>query len=264
MSADEKMSPLAEAMIKYLDCPCEYLAPANHDENIMRAYTEAKERGGKEGFIPVMVTADDENLLLMLIANIGSNDAFIAGKYNFDIEDVRAYRWKMLSQPVVDANEIFSDNIDRVKRWLNEGIFDSMCTDGEQDILDAEPGNALSSYWDYPGQTLPLILAEIPVKNPWEIFAYVPFGGWNECPGTQELMSAGMAWYKKYKAVPAMITSSQLEFVLPEPVDREGAAKAALDHLAFCIDIMPMSSGDALKYLTDYISISTVWSFWWD
>ena len=25
-------------------------------------------------------------------------------------------------------------------------------------------------------------MAKIPVKNPWEIFAYLPFGNWNECP----------------------------------------------------------------------------------
>ena len=37
--------------------------------------------------------------------------------------------------------------------------------------------------------TYPLILAKIPVKNPWEIFAYLPFGNWNECPNTPELMA---------------------------------------------------------------------------
>ena len=31
----------------------------------------------------------------------------------------------------------------------------------------------------YKRQTYPLILAKIPVKNPWEIFAYLPFGNWN-------------------------------------------------------------------------------------
>ena len=35
---------------------------------------------------------------------------------------------------------------------------------------------------DDTGMTYPLILAKIPVKNPWEIFAYLPFGNWNECP----------------------------------------------------------------------------------
>ena len=37
--------------------------------------------------------------------------------------------------------------------------------------------------------TYPLILAKIPVKNPWEIVAYLPFGNWNECPDTPELMA---------------------------------------------------------------------------
>ena len=25
--------------------------------------------------------------------------------------------------------------------------------------------------------------------SPWEIFAYLPFGNWNECPDTPELMA---------------------------------------------------------------------------
>ena len=42
-----------------------------------------------------------------------------------------------------------------------------------------------SSYWNSDNNmTYPLILAKIPVKNPWEIFAYLPFGNWNECPDT--------------------------------------------------------------------------------
>ena len=45
-----------------------------------------------------------------------------------------------------------------------------------------------SNYWDDDTEmTYPLILAKIPVKNPWEIFAYLPFGNWNECPNTPEL-----------------------------------------------------------------------------
>ena len=41
--------------------------------------------------------------------------------------------------------------------------------------------NRISCYWDSDtDMTHPLILAKIPVKNPWEIFAYLPFGNWNE------------------------------------------------------------------------------------
>ena len=51
--------------------------------------------------------------------------------------------------------------------------------------------------------TYPLILAKIPVKNPWEIFAYLPFGNWNDCPDTPDLMAAAKYWFEQYGAVPA-------------------------------------------------------------
>ena len=55
--------------------------------------------------------------------------------------------------------------------------------------------------------TYPLILAKIPVKNPWEIFAYLPFGGWNECPNTPELMAVAKYWFEpvSYTHLPAYL-----------------------------------------------------------
>ena len=61
--------------------------------------------------------------------------------------------------------------------------------DWDEEILGEMEGgyenNRFSCYWDSDtDMTYPLILAKIPVKNPWEIFAYLPFGNWNDCPDT--------------------------------------------------------------------------------
>ncbi len=43
--------------------------------------------------------------------------------------------------------------------------------------------NKLSGFLDFSTKkSMELILAKIPTEKPWEIFAWVPFGGWNECP----------------------------------------------------------------------------------
>ena len=68
--------------------------------------------------------------------------------------------------------------------------------------------------------TYPLILAKIPVKNPWEIFAYLPFGGWNECPNTPELMAVAKYWFEQHGAVPAAMSHDELEFDPPGPCPR--------------------------------------------
>ncbi len=77
--------------------------------------------------------------------------------------------------------------------------------------------------------THPLILAKIPVKNPWEIFAYLPFGNWNDCPDTPELMAAAKYWFEQYGAVPAAMSHDELEFLLPAPVHKEKAMDAAVE-----------------------------------
>ena len=113
--------------------------------------------------------------------------------------------------------------------------------------------------------TYPLILAKIPVKNPWEIFAYLPFGGWNECPNTPELMAVAKYWFEQHGAVPAAMSHDELEFLLPAPVPEEKAMDAAVELYGFCPDVIDQGPEDAtVGALADVLRQSTVWYFWWD
>lgn len=113
--------------------------------------------------------------------------------------------------------------------------------------------------------TYPLILAKIPVKNSWEIFAYLPFGGWNECPNTPELMTVAKYWFEKYGAVPAAMSHDELEFLLPTPVSQEQAMENAAEQYGFCPDIVVQEQDDpTVCNLADTLWQSTVWYFWWD
>ena len=111
----------------------------------------------------------------------------------------------------------------------------------------------------------PLILAKLPVKNPWEIFAYLPFGNWNECPDTQSLMAVAKYWFEQYGAVPAVMTHDELEFLLPTPVSQEKAMDAAVEQYGFCPDVIDQGPEEAtVGALADVLRQSTVWYFWWD
>ena len=110
--------------------------------------------------------------------------------------------------------------------------------------------------------TYPLILAKIPVKNPWEIFAYLPFGKWNECPDTLELMAAAKYWFEKYGAVPAVMSHDELEFNLPEPAGKEDVMELAAEQYGFCPDMD--QNFEQIGALADTLWQSTVWYFWWD
>ena len=117
--------------------------------------------------------------------------------------------------------------------------------------------------WTALSWTIPLVLAELPAKNPWEVFAWTPFGGWNECPAPEEQVAVAKYWFEKYGAVPGVMTMDVLEYTVPAPVGREAAMELAQEQYAFCPDIVDQGCG-SVGLLADILSKSTTWFFWWD
>ncbi|OUO66094.1 hypothetical protein B5F55_14565 [Anaerotruncus colihominis] len=254
-------SELAEALMEYLDCECTYFPSMKDDDPIMAAYGYAKRESVKEGFVPVLIKADDETLLECLVMNADpKNDADI---YEFDLKAVTEYRKKMLSTPVKDGKAVLEELTGQRKEEAED---DDMDWDEEVmgEMEGGEPNDRFSSYWDDDTEmTYPLILAKIPVKNPWEIFAYLPFGNWNDCPDIPELMAAAKYWFEQYGAVPAAMSHDELEFLLPAPVPKEKAMDAAVELYGFCPDLDQNEDG-SIGSLADALWQSTVWYFWWD
>ena len=251
-------SEVAQAIMEYLDCECTYFPSMADDDPIMSAYSYARRLGVREDFIPVLIKPD-ETLLECLVMNADpENDADC---YEFNPKAVEEYRKKMLSAPVKDGKAVLEELTGQRKEEAEE---DDM--DWEEEIIGEIDGginnDRFASYWDSDtNMTVPLILAKIPVKNPWEIFAYLPFGNWNECPDTLELMAVAKYWFEQYDAVPAAMSHDELEFLLPAPVPKEKAIDVAVEQYGFCPDLDQNAS---IGTLADTIHQSTVWYFWWD
>lgn len=256
-------SKVAQAIMEYLDCECTYFPSMKDDDPIMAAYGYSKRDSAQEGFVPVLIKADDETLLECLVMNADpENEADI---YEFDLKTVTEYRKKILSAPVKDGKAVLEELTGQRKEEAED---DDM--DWDEEILGEMEGgydnNRISCYWDSDtDMTHPLILAKIPVKNPWEIFAYLPFGNWNDCPDTPELMAAAKYWFEQYGAVPAAMSHDELEFLLPAPVPKEKAVDAAVELYGFCPDVIDQGPEDAtVGALADVLRQSTVWYLWWD
>ena len=256
-------SEVAHAIMEYLDCECTYFPSMADDDPIMSAYSYAKRESIKEGFVPVLIKADDETLLECLVMNADpENDADI---YEFDLKTVTEYRKKMLSAPIKDGKAVLEELTGQRKEEAED---DDM--DWEEEVLGEMEGgyenNRISCYWDSDtDMTHPLILAKIPVKNPWEIFAYLPFGNWNDCPDTPELMAAAKYWFEQHGAVPAAMSHDELEFLLPAPVSQEKAMEVAAEQYGFCPEIVDQEQDDpTVGNLADVLWQSIVWYFWWD
>ena len=254
-------SEVAHAIMEYLDCECTYFPSMADDDPIMSAYSYAQRLGVREGFVPVLIQADDETLLECLVMN--ADPEHDADCYEFDLKTVEEYRKKMLSAPVKDGKAILEELTGQRKEEAEDDDLD-----WEEEVLGemegGEPNDRFANYWnDDTGMTYPLILAKIPVKNPCEIFAYLPFGNWNECPDTPDLMAVAKYWFEQHGAIPAAMSHDELEFELPTPISKERAMEVAVEQYGFCPDLDQNEDG-SIGSLADVLWQSTVWYFWWD
>ncbi len=255
---DENSVDLLPAMVNYLGCRYTLFPPCENDSALMSAYAQARIRGAHEGFVPVILSIDKtllENLIY--VSNSTQDDA----EFGFDIDKLSAYRSAMLSMPLPDGKRVLAEYIEQCRTDAEEADVDF----DEEIVGEVTPNQPLTrfiSYWNAEEKrTEPLILAEIPVNKPWQVFAYLPFGGWHECPNTTELMAAAKYWYKKYGAVPAAIGKDELEFFVDRPANADDALPLALEMYGFCPDL---DQNSRIGELAGSLDGSTVWYFRWE
>lgn len=250
-------SPLARVMMEYLDCPCHFFPAQREDTAILTAWEESQRRGDREGFVPVLVTVNKAlwESLRMNACDEGED------LYRFDMGQVKRYRQKVLGAALPDAGEVLERYLpfcpSQVQKWVKAPV--------PAVIPEGEPS---CSFWGYKnfttGMTQPLLLAEIPTAKAWNVFAWLPFGGWNCCPDTPALMAVTRRWRKRYGAVPAVISSDILEYRVPFPAGPEAAWELAKEQSIFCPDSLDTDADSPLAKLAASLVGATVWSFWWD
>jgi len=277
MGKNKKM--LREALIEYLDCPCRIFKPEEDDSVLMEAYKEAAERGKQEGFTPVLVCYDNiETMLETLLENAGQKQQD-SRDYSFDIEAVRAFRQDMCKKKLPEGKAVLEEWIKNYAEYFEEyedeeydyeEDYEDEEYDYEEDYEDEEYG-CEEDYEDEDEESIifsacrssSTVLAKIPTAHPWEIFAWLPFGGWNECPDTEALMAVSKYWFEAYGAVPAAVSHDVLEYLAPEPVEKQDARILAREMIAFCPDIIEQGEAEPGE-LAESLTESAIWFFWWD
>ena len=124
-----------------------------------------------------------------------------------------------------------------------------------------------SSYlsFDEPVLAEDTLLLKVPAQNPWEIIAWIPMGGWNECPPPEHMISVCKYWYEAYGAIPAVFTHDEMEFYAPKKLNGVDSLEAAKEHYAFCVDRVDQGTQSCtLSELAAGLEESERWYFWWD
>ena len=55
MKKPNTFANLTQSLIRYLNRPCQSFEPMEDDDPIQNAYRQARDRGAREGFLPVLV-----------------------------------------------------------------------------------------------------------------------------------------------------------------------------------------------------------------
>ena len=244
INADE-ISADMQKLIDALGCPYEYFPKGSSPDKVINAYEDAFAKCEMGGFTPVIVTSDyiQRNLV------------------NTDIDKLKEQKEILLKTREFNAQNWFTN---KLTEWKNELGTNWNETVGEVVCEKEDTSKNFSGFIDFSNsKSKECILAKIPTNEPWEVFASLPFGGWNECPNQDEILWISKYWYERCKAVPAVVSSDILEFSVPPVKDKEAALGVALEHFAFCSDIV-FQGFDTIGRLAGKLMQSTVWYFWWD
>lgn len=107
-------------------------------------------------------------------------------------------------------------------------------------------------------------LGVIPCQNPWEVFAWLPFGDWNYVPTDAQLTAVFKSWWDRFGAVPALVSTDVIEFWVDRPVtDPVVACELAMEMFYLCPDIVDQGT-ETVEALANQILNANVWYFWWD
>lgn len=243
-----KPSANAQKIIDWLGCECEYFPAGKPAQFIHSTYEDAFAKKEMGRYTPVIIVVSDvlsEWLDMML-----DEPGMTAGKR----------REQLLNSELPDAQGWFTEKLGEMKEQYGE----------YWDEITADSGNTgdkidrLSGFVDFgTKKAAEVVLAKIPTDKPWEVFAWLPFGGWNECPEPEVMIAAGKYWYQKFGAVPAVISHDILEFAAQPVKDKSAAVGLALEQYAFCSDLIDQGFQE-LCILADVLTKSSVWFFWWD
>lgn len=242
------VSDTAKEILSRVKFPNRVFPAGESAEIVNKEYKKACVRGKKEGFVPILVVADET--LAEWLGILDDEDSYSVEKA---LKEELADGEKILQQRCAEYEEDLED----------DGV------SGDEFRGEMQGGDTLDYISSIESFSIDgieeTILFEIPVKNPWEVIAWMPMGGWNECPDVSDMMAVSRYWYEKYGAVPAAFSHDTLEYVLDKPIGDEEAWELAREHYAFCPDrVDQCTATGTLGEVADCLRKSSVWYFWWD
>ena len=253
-----------------LDCEVIPVAPNTNPRQLVETYLNLWKQGKEQKFTPVIVTADD---ILQFTPVIVTADDILLEKFEIDLEDLdlpftkegmKIYREKILAEAQkLNGADFYKEE---KKELLGEVSADEIQWEAPED-----EELMFSAYLDidYDDESKSKIkedvaIVKLPTEKSYEAFAWLPMGGFNDCPLPSEMTAMAKYWHEKHGAELATITYDTAEFYLNQPVsDKEALVELAIEQYLFDVDIVEQGVGD-VESLVETLYQNKQWYFWWD
>lgn len=288
--SEPTMSETYRHFTRLFPYPHERIPAGTPAADAMARYDELAELGRAEGFVPFFLNLNDTVLESMVITvslehdiiddvetltpeQVSAYTRAVLGRYRTARGGASAEEYgsaaiaQQLRRVADDGEETSEDDTDNFN--LNKLMGEFMSSDflpDEEPEADAPCLCALLRYElvdeEEKGE---MLLLQIPTDDPADIPAYLPFGGWNDCPDAETQLAFTHYWREKYGAIPAALDGADcLEFLVECPVtDPVEAKNLAVEQFAFCSDL-PFQVFEDVEQLAEFIHQSRQWYFWWD
>ena len=176
------MTEHCKIIIDFLGCEYELFEKEKSGAKIINRWNELTTQGKKDGFFPLLILVDDT---LAETLELALEDADLENTP----EGIAALRDGILKEAEkIDPKEFLKKRL--AERW--ETYDDS---DVRGDFKKCKPSDFFCSHLNGNKPYPELIIAKIPAKNPWELAAWLPMGGFNDCPAQPSrplFLNAGM------------------------------------------------------------------------
>ena len=244
---------IPERLAEYMDCPCRLIPHGTSINEVNQKYLSVLRYCMQHGSTPVLIPATQQ-----IFSHL------CGGSAGFGINNVRQSRRSMLWQLNDSAGESIIENSyeEKAKYMVYKGI---NMNDFENSTAEGVAVNCFSSFVSGGKTNCDVVLAQLPTANPWETFVWLPVGGLNGAPSTNELISVSKYWNELCGAVPAVVGYGVVEYFIPRgKPDRQTAFTIAKGHFAICPErALCMTQSHTVSELADTLTKSCVWYLGW-
>ncbi|CZR97166.1 MULTISPECIES: DUF4253 domain-containing protein [Clostridioides] len=221
--------------------------PVNNDIDIDDLFEKMREDGKENGYTPIIIIDEKVGLLR-------ENIDMINKEYG-SLENYRKYCLEKCNE--IDVNEFFHSRKCEIPELLTELM-------GSEDTFYDYKNFSPITNIDIFQENNKVYIAKVPTIKPYEVFAYIPIGGFNDCPSDEEHIAVAKYWYEKYGAFPIAIGSDTVQYSAKNPIeDNKKFDDLCIELVLYCEDII-VQGYETLKVLKEVLQRSTIWLFWWD